>query len=227
MLVTGKSVTLAQAREIIRRTDTFFLHSNGGNNPLYENLVRDSLRMPSYQWNDTPEGHRKYWDRIREWRNAWNCVEGLTYVHNSWIASSYIAGPYGWCHPDGDIGYVDNVGKWPSVEEIFTEWQILAKEFPFLDIGVTLFDGEQCENAIKPIVSMRMREQLVELVDPAQIDVHKEHPEATRAPGPTLSLEETIQKKFSVRRSNERGQAGPENAIPWDWFVQWQKEFFS
>lgn len=143
MLVTGESVTIEQAKEIIRRTDTFFEYAPRTSRG-YVGWVKSSLKIP--------EG----WRELRRWQESWGLIR-TEYVHNSWISSSFIYGPHGWCHPDGTIAFGDNIGKWPSVSEVLSDWTLLAKEFPFLNLDVTLFDGEECEDNILPVVSITVR----------------------------------------------------------------------
>lgn len=88
------------------------------------------------------------------------------------VSSCFISGSHGWCHPGGTISFVDNVGKWPSVEEIKNDWEILAKAFPFLKMEITLMDKESCEEDSQPVVSMVVRNEEVTLVDLSERDVH-------------------------------------------------------
>ena len=198
--VTGVPMTVEQAKEIIRRTDSFFVHGYGGNNHEYDRWVRKTLSMPP-GWNDRPSRPYPKEDapqaeknadlaarraenaedqRLTEgWEKRWHPLS-TQYIHNSWVSNAFIGGPHGWCHPDGQIGFVDNVGKWPSVEAIFEDWKVLAEAFPFIEIAATLFDGESCEAGTRPIVSMVVRESKVTLVDPADVNVHEKHPKALR-----------------------------------------------
>lgn len=79
------------------------------------------------------------------------------YVNNSWFSSPYIGGPHGWMHPDGTIGYADNVGKWPSVETIYEDWKKIGEAFPQLNLKVTLMSGESCEDNTHPLVTMEIK----------------------------------------------------------------------
>lgn len=214
MLVTGVPVSEEQALEIIRRTDTFFTWG-GGNNRAFNNMVHETLRMPvndSYEQYPGCEQFKSfddYWAAKEKWREKWGLVD-TEYVINSWISCSFVGGPHGWCHPDGTIGFSDNVGKWPSVEEVYNDWVILAKEFPFLDIGVTLMNGESCEDDISPVVSFVVKDGTVEVVDPDKINVHEKHqlPEQT----------DHLMVLYALLRDNS-----VENAIPMDVIRGWQK----
>ena len=225
-LVTGVPVTVEQAKEIIRRTDIFFVLGYGGNNRDYDRRVRVALGMPEI-WNDIHDRHSDGLLNGEEYRLAleknsshgdlfqsrWGTIS-TAYVHNNWISSCFVGGPSGWCHPDGQIGFVDNVGKWPSIADIEQDWGILAREFPFLDIGVTLFDGEQGEQR-SPVVSMRVRNGAVTLVDPNETDVHAGHPPACRRAG---APDDPV--AFLIANS---GNLSREQGLPDEWIREWAR----
>ena len=116
--------------------------------------------------------YQAYWEREEEWREAWGIVPS-GYITNAWISCSFIGGPHGWCHPDGTIEYTNNVGKWPSVDEIYNEWYTVAQAFPFLELEVTLMSEEEgCGGS--PVVSYLARDGRVEVVDPDIRDIYRE-----------------------------------------------------
>lgn len=175
MLVTGVPVTKKQALEIIRRTDTFFTCGYDGNNNDWNKTVRVMVGLPKEEWwRVKNEDAAKFDKKRRDWKKKWGCVY-TDYVHNSWVSCAFIFGAHGWCHPDGTIGFVDNVGKWPTVEEVYNDWCLLARTFKFLKVAVTLMDGEQGEDEKKPVVSMVIEKGKVRLVDPYDYNVHIEH----------------------------------------------------
>ena len=148
MIVTGTPVTLEQAKEIIRRTDSFFRHGGGGNNQEYEKAVCKLLGIKRlddlWEIEDTQQRMKafsKQEEHTESRLKKWQYIE-TEYVYNSWISSCFVGGPHGWCHPDGTIGYIDNIGKWPSAEDVINEWSLIAKEFPFLDLIVKLVEDE-------------------------------------------------------------------------------------
>ena len=174
MIVTGSSVTKEQALEIIRRTDSFFGFWQGGNNHEFIRQAKEILQMPDINDYSIPyEESFKRMEQFRDWRSAWGVID-TEYVVNSWISCSFIGGPHGWMHPDGSIGYSDNVGKWPSVEEVYNDWKKIAEAFPFLEIEATLMSGESGEDHTHPVVSFLVREESVELVDPNTRNIHAE-----------------------------------------------------
>lgn len=83
-------------------------------------------------------------------------------------SSSYIYGPNGWCHPNGDIISAQNIGKYPTVEEIIKEWNIISSCFPFLDLTVTLASSpsnSSTETPILPIISFNISEGKISLCE--------------------------------------------------------------
>jgi hypothetical protein len=169
MIVTGSRLSEDLALEVIRRTDSWFVTGDGCNDRDGDRRFAKRFRMPHFQ--DFAKSHpkdfdwRAHWDHCDRWRKAWGAVE-TEYIHNSWFASSFIYGPHGWCHPDGEISYVDNVGKWPSVGDILTDWQTLATAFPFLTLTATLMSGESCEADTSAIVSIVVAEGHAHLAEP-------------------------------------------------------------
>ena len=163
MKVTGVPVYPEQAREIIRRTDRFFLDLSSNDYrylarvartlhiPLWEDYERTLRQIPGYRKYEARlkqlsgqarhealrdahyEAYRtallQYENAHREWLSSWGYVK-TDYVWNDWIASRFIHGPHGWCHPDGTIGHVDCVGKGQIAEEVYHDWCVLAQTFP-------------------------------------------------------------------------------------------------
>lgn len=164
MLVWGQPVTREQARDIIYRTDDFFWEFSaygGGNNHEWNKWARETLGIQAVldQADTQPEAARwRYTCDIESEVRELGQFVSTSYVRNSWASCAFIFGPHGWVHPDGKIGYVDNVGKWPSADEIFEDWQVLATAFPYLDLTVTLMSGESCEDDAEPVVSFRVKD---------------------------------------------------------------------
>lgn len=214
MIVTGTAVSEQQALEIIRRTDDFFVWQTGNNRDYIEEAVR-ILRMPQNSIDGDDKTFQEYWTSVKEWEEKWGLIKTM-YVTNSWVSCSFAGGPHGWCHPDGNIGYTDNVGKWPSVEEVYNEWTRIAKEFPFLELEVTLMSGESYDELTEPVVSMLIRNGLVEMVDPKERNLHEEFgrkKEQPRNPGEHI-------------RSLLSGNFGSENAISLEQLKKWSTQVF-
>ena len=121
------------------------------------------------------------------------------YVRNTWIGSSFVHGPHGWCHPDGQIDHIDNVGKWPSVEEIRDDWQMLATAFPFLILTATLMSGESCEDDTKPIVTMSVADGRVSLMAPNVGDIVVPRREFGTAAMTLLDLPSAQRERYPFR----------------------------
>ncbi len=219
MLVTGEVITVERAKEIIRRTDSFFGWFGGGNDRAFTRKLKQALRIPldRFDYEADPgvpkEGELDARMRaVDRWREIWGFI-GTEYVHNSWLQCAYVYGPYGWCHPDGIIGYTDNVGKWPSCEAVLADWKTLAAEFPFLDIGVTLFDEEHGSEKRAPVVSFRIKDGAATVVDPAASNVHASHTPAEQRT--------EYNTKMAVYAIATRPAAERETAIPWHWVLEW------
>jgi hypothetical protein len=215
MLVAGALVTINQAKEIIRRTDTFFTLGYGGNDHDYDRKVAKLMKMPYHDIGVSPPDWEEYFNQQDAWSAKWGCVQ-TEYVHNDWLSCAYIYGPHGWCAPNGQIGFVDNVGKWPSCEDVFRDWQVLAKAFPFLDLGVTLCSEELGSDVpvedVKAVVSFQVRDGQVEIVDPDERDVLAGYPI------PTIDRSDSA---FACFRSDSDWEHG----LPWEWIEEWGETY--
>lgn len=181
MLVTGESVTVDQAKEIIFRTDSFLTDSYdlaGGNEKDFTEWYQRQAGLDRYivrDWQDkSPEAdekRRKNWkfgDLVKERAN----FVGTSYVTNDWASCSFIFGPHGWCSPEGRIHFIDNVGKWPSVEDVLEDWQTIAAAFPFLKLHATLMSGEGSESDTVPLVNIWVHDGEADLQEP-DLSVHR------------------------------------------------------
>jgi len=220
MIVVGKTITVEQALEIIRRTDMFFTHGYGGNDHGFDNRAKmivgmpetDLWREPSYnEWSDELRTKlwQERWDGLQAWREKWQVIE-TEYVHNSWISCSFVGGPHGWCHPDGKIFYQDNVGKWPSIEAIRKDWSILAKAFPFLDLRVLLMDRESCEDNREPVVGFRVKSGRVRVL-PGEASMFKDMPNAVAG----RDLMEEMSAVFTLEPSQREHRLGLNQIKTW------------
>ena len=93
MLVTGKSVSTEQAKEIILRTDDFFTDASdygGGNDREFNRNYRKLAGLNQLQVEKRyPEGHPYNdvdWDRMYAMRNALG-VLSLEYIGTDWASS--------------------------------------------------------------------------------------------------------------------------------------------
>jgi hypothetical protein len=171
MYVFGAAVTVEQAKDTILRTDPFLtdVHDiHGGNNQRWNEWARKELGYAhvSALAQSLGKPHEfRFPSIVSEKLNQALGVVETEYVRNSWASSCYAYGPHGWSHPNGTIWYADNVGKWPEAEAVFAEWERLAAAFPYLDLKVTLMSGEYCELQTSPVVSFRVQNGTVVLLD--------------------------------------------------------------
>lgn len=206
MLTVGQPVTGEQAKEVIRRTDHFFVWPEySGNDKAYCAWVIAKLGIPAAAVSCDPASLAQARERRAVWRQEWGLVE-TGYVHNDWISCSYIFGPHGWMNPDGRILFVDNVGKWPTVGEILADWTVLARAFPFVQLDSVLMDREHGEEGREPVVGFHVEGGKVEVFDPA---------------GEAALVSSMMQTGDAVEASrlflpNEQG-------IPRSWIKEWGK----
>ena len=142
-VIVGEKVELDQAREILRRCDLFFTGS-GSNHREYDEYIWKAIKRP--EWDYDNENYIDYAKRLNEWDKKYGILQ-LEYLYTNNISSCFIGGVHGWCHPNGEIFFNENVGKWPSWEELHSDCKTIAKAFPFLDMKVYLFNQEAfCED---------------------------------------------------------------------------------
>jgi hypothetical protein len=161
MLVTGKPVTPEQALEVIFRTD--YIH-----------------RMWGYD-EDLPIDDAKRHLIVSAWHARMNWFEAYNIGDD---------GGWGWLRPDGQILYDGNFSSMAEVAEIYDDWKLVAKAFPFLEVNITLWNdeagteadpiwrraawlGEYATPEFRPMVSLRVSNGKIKLVDPLFTDVHE------------------------------------------------------
>lgn len=161
-VINGTKITEEQALEIIRRSDSFF-YGGRGNDESFNKAAERIFRVPypfdlSMEWED-------YIKEKEEFADKWGLIEETEYLHNSWISCCWVGGYHGWCHPDGTIAYCNNIGKWPSVEDVYNDLCIIGKHFPFLNLTLTLMNAEECEEGRESLVSMKLDNGEVSFID--------------------------------------------------------------
>jgi len=212
MLVTGKPIKIAQAKEIIRRTDYFFQNpEHSGSDHAFNKRVMRLLNIPdSFQREVTPRENTRQYIRQEEWRRQWGFIQ-TQYVHNNWIASSYVYGPHGWAHPDGKIQHAHNVGKWPSCQDIYEDWVTLAAAFPFIDLSAVLVDDE-IQSKMEPtaVCGFRIQNGQVEIFSPTEIPEKFDE---------IVSEENDLDITATPMCSSEN-----EHGIPYQWIEDWAAE---
>lgn len=174
--LTGVPVTEAQAKDIIARTDSFITSISswcGGNNRAWNDWALNALGFSELLVFSTrfigSENLIKgfapaYYEILDEVRKELGFVQ-TQYVGNHWLSSAFIYGPYGWCSPQGTLAFVDNVGKWPNVEDIFNDLELIAEAFPYVTLTATLMNGEGSEDETFPIITFVVKDGKVVMTD--------------------------------------------------------------
>ena len=159
LVVVGDDVTKDQAKEILIRTTSTYLRCNDG---AWNKIVALAFGISADPDSDLE------WD-IQEAVFKGLGVLDLIYLTNNRIASSYVYGPTGWCDWSGKIGCNNfNVGKWPTVEYVTNDWKTIAAAFPFLNLKAQLFNGEHCEDNLKPLVEFQIKNGEVSVTTPTE-----------------------------------------------------------
>lgn len=140
-VITGKKISIDQAREVLAKTDSMFVDGYDGNHLDYNKKIYEIIGRPQMYYENKPKDIMGLYHDIESFKEKRGMLH-LEYLYNAQISSCYIYGTYGWCHPNGVIFYNKNIGKWPSWEEIHNECRMLAHSFPFLDMKVYLFNQE-------------------------------------------------------------------------------------
>ncbi|QDH83569.1 hypothetical protein [Achromobacter phage Motura] len=219
MLVWGTPVSIEQAQDVIFRTDKFLHRLSdiyGGNNQKYNEAVHRELGYDrvkkAFKGLQQKHGVHSNWSvdyELEQW--AEELIEEAlgvvytVYVKNDWTSCAFIYGGHGWLHPDGNIGYFDNIGKYPTYEEVFNDWSKIAAAFPYLDLKVTLMSGESCEPS-KPVFTLVMSNG--QLVTAAET---------------MMPTRDSVIEYLAWQRSDDRymveavSNRSSENKLPWSW----------
>jgi hypothetical protein len=194
MLVRGKAVTIEQAKEIILCTDSDLTS-------VYNWSYNSSVFFTRYRSLAGTDTELPY--ECEEYiRERLGCVE-TAYVESNFANSSFIYGAHGWCHPNGSIKYTDNVGKWPSVAEIYHDWVAIAKRFPFLHLDATLYSGESCEDDKHPIVTISVRNEVVTVGKPI------------------IHIDEELYALSDIKLEAVGGGMGADLGLPAEWYYEY------
>lgn len=160
--VWGAPVTRQQASEILIRTNHWPVSIN---DDLWEDIIEEVTGVPAELYPYRKEGmseadrdvqFQKNEKRFQDFLEKYKVLL-LDYIANDQIGSAWIGGPHGWCSWDGFIGAnTFNIGKWPDVESVYNEWELIAKAFPYLNLHCQLYNGEACEEGTKPVIRFRI-----------------------------------------------------------------------
>lgn len=144
LLVWGEPVSEEYALEVIRLTDHAHVYNVSTNDHEFQRdfelLIYGSERDYANFHTDAYVRHA-YWKAIESARFGFGSLE-LQHLHQEWIATCYAGGNNGWMHPDGTISNFKNFGKWPSVDEIQHELDMIVRAFPDLCMNLAWWDKE-------------------------------------------------------------------------------------
>lgn len=156
LLVVGKAITKDQAAQVLIRTGSFYFSSND------KQFCMQLCNVSDMEWKDyAPKGEGMQANTIKYQ------VLPLTYLQNHQVTSSWIGGPHGWCDWNGNIRcHTFNIGKYPSIKEVYTDWSKIAEAFPFLNLKCQLFDKESSEEGGIPVVEFSIENGEVDLYLP-------------------------------------------------------------
>ena len=158
LMIVGDDVTVDQAKDIIFRTDDFLTDGScyaGGNEREFNKNYRQDCGFP----DDKDFEAMKLSFRVREKIGFVN----LNFVVSQWASTCFVGGPHGFCSPKGKIFFQDNVGKYPSVEEVYEDFVKIAEAWPFLNFKASLYSGESCESDAVCLVSFVVSNGKVEV----------------------------------------------------------------
>jgi hypothetical protein len=135
VIIRGPSVPTDKALEYIARTDyAFRVAGRSGNDDDLARFLQEALGF-GYM-NDESVKALRY---VR-----------LEHLDSHWISCCYIGGTHGPVHPDGTVAMQRNFGKWPSVEEVEADLELVALHFPWLSFDLHLWDNSEGQAIGKP-----------------------------------------------------------------------------
>jgi hypothetical protein len=176
LVVVGKPVTEQQAMVINVMTDRFSFCSNDRE---FEKKIHKLIYDVDVSWSDLRDTLKE--KHNLDFNGAWDLTEStgkkygvleLNYLSNSRIVSSWIGGPHGWCNWDGTIGSSNyNIGKWPSVQDVYDDCVKIAEAFPFLEMRVQLMNQEAGEDdrPLEAVVEYSIKDGAVDMYEPTEI----------------------------------------------------------
>ncbi len=142
VVVLGRSLAPARAREVIRRTDMYFQHDHrlpaGGTIAAdrdYFSALDDALNYPSARrlaalsGIDEAGAHRL----VGAWRRRWQVV-GL-----QWLGNTQVWRGEGFCHADGSVAGAWEISDYPTGPELLDDLRRIAMAFPDLTMDVAVW----------------------------------------------------------------------------------------
>lgn len=158
LMIVGDDVKEDTAKEIIFRTDrslSELSNSFSGNDREFNKWYLDQCM----KYNGGIE-RLKQLDPGQQFRLEQTVRSNINFIPfymltNDWSMTSFVFGPHGFCSPKGEIYFQDNIGKWPSMEEVYKDFCSLAEAFPFLNLKSTVYNAEANDDVSdhQPLVS--------------------------------------------------------------------------
>lgn len=114
----------------------------------------DYIRRPFYCTRGRPVTEEQAFEIIRRTADIFGDYRLSTHNHKDYLGSLNFYNCIfkvkdslqlsGWIHTNGEIGIDSNIGKYPTVDEIFTEWIPRVDVFPYLDLIIALTYWNEC-----------------------------------------------------------------------------------
>jgi hypothetical protein len=156
LIVMGEAITEDQALEIIFRTSSTHLYTNDRD---FRHQIRSFFGI-----------EKDSWDYHEKTSAAFHTIDGLEYLENHQLISSWVGGKHGWCNWDGEIfANTYNIGKYPSAREVYNEWIILAEAFSFLNLRCQLMGGEVGDENTSPQIEYIVKKGTVKAMAPSAL----------------------------------------------------------
>lgn len=134
LLMVGETVKPEQAREILIRTNHWFMLEYNYSKGMIEETIKQF-----YKRTLAPE-HQIGYNKIdvEDFIGKLDVIE-LNYLDNARIQSSWIGGLKGWMNWDGKLFTNNyNIGKWPTEDELISDIETITKAFRYLDFELQL-----------------------------------------------------------------------------------------
>jgi hypothetical protein len=134
LYVAGETLTEEQADLVIIRTSDVMGLS--GNDESWRRMVLRTFGVTVEE-----DGYPSF-EEVEAVRKRYGMMD-LQYLGTDRISSCHADGANGWCDWDGTIGCADGHlhSKWPHIDEVFAEWNTIARAFPFLHLTAQLTTG--------------------------------------------------------------------------------------
>lgn len=173
IIITGSKITFEQANNIIFCTDKFFdsfleIYGHAGNKLFIDafkfttnlNIIYDM----KLSFNELFEFDNFMHNKIK--------FINTECIANDFIDSSYIQGAHGWCNPDGTIYSTYNSRmKYPSINDIISDFKKIIKKFPFLNMNVTVMEYSDINDNNIPNYNLYINNGRIHKLEP-NLSVH-------------------------------------------------------